>query len=158
MTFRAASATTVLLTGATGALGGELLSRLAKRGHEVICLVRAKDKLTAQQRLKSRIGSNPMVKVLSGDITQPRCGISDLDRECLSGRVKILLHCAASVDFHRRAINHLTNVRGVHHVLELVDLLNVPSVHHVSTIYVSGSVSVFRDAHAAAGNHECRDR
>jgi thioester reductase-like protein len=145
MTFHASTATTVLLTGATGALGGELLTFLAKRGHEVVCLIRAKNRFAALQRLDPVISANPRVKVVCGDITQPRCGISDPDRQYLSGRVKVLLHCAASIDFHDRTTNHLTNVRGVHHVLELADLLNVPNLHHVSTVFVAGSVPIFRE-------------
>lgn len=145
MTFHASTATTVLLTGATGALGGDLLTVLAKRGHEVICLIRAKNRFAAHQRLDRLIAANPRVKVVCGDITQPRCGISDVDRQYLAGRVKVLLHCAASIDFHDRSTNHLTNVRGVHHVLELADLLNVPTLHHVSTVFVAGSVPIFRE-------------
>ena len=75
---------TILLTGATGALGSMLLQRLSDQGYEVICLARGKTRSDARRRVRDLVGDRPNVKVIRGDITEPRCGISDLDRELLA--------------------------------------------------------------------------
>jgi nucleoside-diphosphate-sugar epimerase len=128
----------ILLTGATGSLGSMLLQRLAREGYEVVCLVRAKDRSAARARIQAIVGNRENVKVIRGDITEPRCGISDIDRELLAGHVKRVLHCAASVNFQDRNATQLTNVAGVLHVLELTDILDAWHVMHVSTAYVVG--------------------
>jgi nucleoside-diphosphate-sugar epimerase len=115
-----------------------LLQRLAREGYEVICLVRAKDRSEARARIQAIVGHRENVKVIRGDITEPRCGISDIDRELLAGHVKRVLHCAASVSFQDRNATQLTNVAGVLHVLELTDILDAWHVLHVSTAYVIG--------------------
>ena len=43
---------TVLITGATGYIGGELLKKLESAGHEINCLVRNPDKLNKFSLLK----------------------------------------------------------------------------------------------------------
>jgi uncharacterized protein YbjT (DUF2867 family) len=53
---------TILLTGATGYVGGQLLPRLLDAGHEVRCLVR--DRGRAQQTLPDE----EQVKILQGDV------------------------------------------------------------------------------------------
>jgi uncharacterized protein YbjT (DUF2867 family) len=55
--------TSVLLTGATGYIGGRLLSRLEQRGLEVRCLSRRPDVLAG------RIG--PRTQIVSGDLHEP---------------------------------------------------------------------------------------
>jgi nucleoside-diphosphate-sugar epimerase len=129
---------TILLTGATGALGSMLLQRLSDQGYEVICLVRGKTRSEARRRVRDLVGERPNVKVIRGDITEPRCGISDLDRELLVGRVKRVLHCAASINFMDKNETQITNVAGLLHVLELMDVLDAWHFIHVSTAYVAG--------------------
>jgi thioester reductase-like protein len=75
---------TILLTGATGALGSMLLQRLSDQGYEVICLVRGKTRSEARRRIRELVGERENVRVIRGDITEPRCGISDLDASCWS--------------------------------------------------------------------------
>jgi len=53
----------VLLTGATGYVGGRLLSRLEETGHAVRCLARRPEALTG------RVG--PSTEVVQGDVTDP---------------------------------------------------------------------------------------
>ena len=129
---------TILLTGATGALGSMLLHRLSEQGYEVVCLVRAKTRGEARRRIRDLVGERENIRVIRGDITEPRCGISDLDRELLVGRVKRVLHCAASINFTDKNETQITNVAGLLHVLELTDILDAWHVIHVSTAYVAG--------------------
>jgi thioester reductase-like protein len=128
----------ILLTGATGALGSILLQRLCGQGYNVICLVRANDSGEARARIRAIVGEPENLKVIRGDVGQPRCGISDIDREILVGRVRRVLHSAASVNFQDRKEAHLTNVSGTLHVLELTDILDASHMLHISTAYVVG--------------------
>jgi nucleoside-diphosphate-sugar epimerase len=128
----------ILLTGGTGALGSMLVKRLSREGYELICLVRGKNDREARARLQAVVGYLGNVKAIRGDITEPRCGISDIDRELLAGRVNRVLHCAASINFRDKNATQLTNVTGTLHVLELTDILDAWHVLHVSTAYVVG--------------------
>ncbi|HEX4106694.1 MAG TPA: SDR family oxidoreductase [Solirubrobacteraceae bacterium] len=135
---------TVLLTGATGFLGMELLVRLAEReDREVIALVRAPDRGGAAERLRSvaeRLGV-PIgaVTALAADLQRPDLGLGARERAELRRRVDSVIHCAASVSFdlpleEARAIN----TRGAERVLGLCRALSLRRVVQVSTAYVSG--------------------
>jgi long-chain acyl-CoA synthetase len=142
----------VLLTGATGFLGGEVLARLLERGEEpVYALVRAEDDEQAAARLRSVVRSllgsderSPQAIAVAGDITRPRLGMSDRRRDWLADRVDRVIHCAASVSFtlgleESRAIN----VDGTRRVLALAQYAaargRLDSFVHVSTAYVAGT-------------------
>jgi nucleoside-diphosphate-sugar epimerase len=128
----------ILLTGATGALGSMVLQRLCREGYDVICLVRGSDLIEACARIETIVGDCENVTVFRGDITQPRCGLTDIDCKMLAGRVNRILNCAGSISFHDKDAAHLTNVAGVRHVLELMEILGAKYILHVSTAYVVG--------------------
>ena len=114
----------VLLTGATGFLGGELLDRFVARG----------DRVTALTRRPLERPAHPQVHTLMGDLTGP------LDVS-VPEDVDLVVHCAASVAFdppieEQRAIN----VQGTQRVLELAARLpHLERFVHVSTAYVAGT-------------------
>ena len=54
------------------------------------------------------------------------------------GRVSRILNCAGSISFFDRDATQLTNVAGVRHVLELMEILGAKNILHVSTAYVVG--------------------
>jgi nucleoside-diphosphate-sugar epimerase len=121
---------TTLLTGATGFVGGELLSRLLARGEDVVAVVRRPEDAA---RLRAA-GARPVVR----DLTDPRLHLPPADT---------IVHCAASVSFalpldEARAIN-LDGTRAVIHHAARHDARLV----HVSTAYVAGRRrGVFREA------------
>ncbi len=141
----------ILLTGATGALGSMLLKRLSREGYEVICLVRAGSDREARARLQAIVGQAGNVKAIPGDITEPRCGISAVDRKLLAGRVKRVVHCAASINFRDKNVTQLTNVAGTLHVLDLTDILDARHVLHVSTAYVVGDAPYLGEKELSIG-------
>jgi len=86
----------ILLTGATGFLGMEVLARLLERtDHDVLCLVRADDAAAAEARLDdvlAKLYRDPAahrerVRALHGDLTS---GIVAPDAE-----IDVVCHCAA---------------------------------------------------------------
>src|SRR3954454_24592226 len=95
----------VLLTGATGFLGGEVLARLLERDERpVYALIRADDDEGAAKRLrgvvKSLLGSDEESEraiAVAGDVTRPRLGMSDRRRDWVAERVDSVIPCAASV-------------------------------------------------------------
>jgi len=81
----------ILLTGATGYVGGVLLPELERRGHQVRCLARRPAKLAGK--------TGPQTEVMAGDATDP----DDLARACAGIDTAFwLVHSMESgVDFER---------------------------------------------------------
>ena len=85
----------VLLTGATGFVGKEILDRFLERGRRVFALVRAKDDDAAATRLAPHARLTPV----AGDIERPGLGLADARAAALRGGGHTVVHCAASVSF-----------------------------------------------------------
>jgi thioester reductase-like protein len=142
----------ILLTGATGFLGMDVLARLIEREHEqVVVLIRARDDAGARERLAGVLAAlydEPpagarRVTAVRGDLLERGLGLSVSDRQRLVASVDRIVHCAASISFalpleQAREIN----VAGVARVLELASEIaqggSLARVVHVSTAYVSG--------------------
>src|SRR5687768_4964168 len=83
----------ILLTGATGFIGGELLRRLLRRdARSIVCLVRAESDEDAQARGASTLAallgrSVPRLAAritwVRGDVERPRLGLDDATWESL---------------------------------------------------------------------------
>ena len=143
---------TVLLTGATGFLGMEVLARLIERDDvEVICLVRAPSRQAAQGRLDLLYGQlydEPppgirSVSVVAGDVSVDGLGLDAAAREELLARVTSIVHCAASIAFDlpletAQATNAAGPVRMLELARELADRGQLRRHVHVSTAYVAG--------------------
>jgi dihydroflavonol-4-reductase len=118
-------AVNVLVTGATGFLGGWVTRAFLHAGHSVRVLVRRPDRADGLKRLG--------VDVAQGDILSP----DSLD-SALSG-VKAIAHCAGSVSRSRRdrASVRLANVTGTRNVLEAAGAKRI-RVLHTSSIACMG--------------------
>jgi nucleoside-diphosphate-sugar epimerase len=133
----------ILLTGATGFLGMEVLARLLERSdREVLCVIRADGHDAAEARLDdvlARLYRDPApyrerVHAVLGDLVS---GVDAPDAD-----VDVVCHCAASIAFdlpldEAREIN----VDGTRTVLELARAVGARRFVHVSTAYVSGTHS-----------------
>ncbi|AHH99170.1 SDR family oxidoreductase [Kutzneria albida] len=131
---------TVLVTGASGLVGSEVVARLLSAGHEVVALV---------HRVENLIGNNgrPLhapegrLRLIKGDVTRPDLGLDRPEWTNLAGGVDRIVHCAAITDFGRtEQLYQQVNVAGTQHVIELARERSTPLVH-VGTAYVCGERS-----------------
>ncbi len=154
------SESAIVLTGATGVVGMEVLARLVEREEEVIVLLRAQDRADAQGRLEAtlaRLWDEPRahrVTAFAADVTEPALGLTRTDRREIRSRADRIVHCAAAVGFDQTLPDALSiNALGSQRVLELAnDLDDLDRVVHVSTAFVAGRHDgVFRETDLALG-------
>ena len=127
----------VLLTGATGFVGMELLRRFIERGDRRIhALVRAADDEAAAERLPA----HARLSAVAGDIEEPGLGLSEENRERLAGDVTTVVHCAASVSFDLSLEeSRRVNVDGTRNVVAFAQRCRrLERLTYVSTAYVAG--------------------
>lgn len=129
----------LLLTGATGMVGREILARAAAdpRFDEVLCVIRPGSGATADERLDQVLGTRmPHVRAVSGDVTQPGLGVTAADRS----RITHVVHGAASVAFDLPLADARgINVGGTRQVVRLCEQLpRLERLDAVSTCYVAG--------------------
>jgi thioester reductase-like protein len=143
----------VLLTGATGFLGMEILARYVERtDRPIYALVRADSEQAAQQRVESTLRSvlgraeagGDQVIAVPGDIQRPALGIDPSRLELLAERVGTVIHAAASVSFSLPlAESRAINVAGTQRVLEFAELCRdrggLEHFSYISTAYVAGT-------------------
>jgi nucleoside-diphosphate-sugar epimerase len=128
----------ILVTGATGFIGGHLAQRLVHEGHRVRCLVRASSDAT----LLDRLG----VELAVGDLTSPPSLAAAADG------CRYVLHCGARVsDWGTvQEIAHV-NVDGTRNLLDACVGASVQRFVHFSTTDVYGypGGTAIDEAHAA---------
>jgi thioester reductase-like protein len=142
----------VLLTGATGFLGSEIMKRILERHPEVrlTLLVRSTTRETAQERIEALVqrllgpdGARAClgrVDVLNGDISLKGLGL-DRDRTAsLRSRVDHVIHCAATIRFDLPLeIARRDNTEGTRHVLSFAEgLERLGRFDYIGTAYVAG--------------------
>jgi nucleoside-diphosphate-sugar epimerase len=132
----------LLMTGATGFLGRNLLSMLATEFPRRRLLALCRSDTAAEQLWHAHQGGNSeQLGIIRGDIDLPGLGLSTEDLADLSGVTEVW-HVAASTSFDdrdRSAIFH-TNVGGTSHVLSVAQKLpQLARFYYVSTAYVAGT-------------------
>jgi nucleoside-diphosphate-sugar epimerase len=141
----------VLLTGATGFLGGVILARLIEEtDHDVVVLVRAEDASDARRRLAEVSEQLWGVRVpprrvlaLAGDIERADFGLTRGRWEELAAGTRGIVHSAATIRFDLPLADaRRTNVGGAANVAALAEAAAAagrdPHVVHISTAYVAG--------------------
>ncbi len=135
----------VLLTGATGFVGKEILARFLESGERsVYALVRAKDDHAATARLPA----HARLRALAGDIEEPGLGLAESTADRLAEEVTTVVHCAASVSFELPLEeSRRINVDGTRHVAELAARCErLERLTYISTAYVAGEPdALFRE-------------
>lgn len=143
----------ILITGATGFVGMELLARYLERtDRTVVALVRAADEAQARARLLAAAervlpGSHhhhhDRLVAVPGDVTLPDLGLDRRRWHALAGEVEEIVHAAASVSFTLGpAESRAINVDGTRRMLRLAHACErrrgLHRFSYVSTAYVAG--------------------
>jgi thioester reductase-like protein len=145
---------TVLLTGATGFVGMELLHRyLEQSDRRIVALIRAQDDAAARARLDAVLTNlfgrradrhAGRVEAVAAELTAPGLGLAPERCERLAAEVETIVHSAASVAFtlpldEARAIN----LEGTRRMLAFAELAmergGLQRYGHVSTAYIAGT-------------------
>lgn len=143
----------VLLTGATGFLGMELLARYLERSDRTVyALVRARDDAEAAARLRAAAHDvvpdaeryDSRLIAVRADLAEPGLGLSDAARDALAEQIVEIVHSAASVEFTLPLAQARTiNVDGTRNIVQLALLAQrrggLRRFSHVSTAYVAGT-------------------
>lgn len=137
----------LLLTGATGYLGNHLLQQLLEgTDARLTLLVRGRDEADAQRRLLQKVEYyhgpewltryEERVRVVKGDITAERLGLTEAAYGELSEQVDGIFHTAANVKHYGRYEEfHGPNVRGVEEVIRFARAGGVSKdIHHICTV------------------------
>jgi nucleoside-diphosphate-sugar epimerase len=130
----------ILVTGAAGLIGGELVARLAGRGHAVTALVHKRHAVAGNDGvvLASRPadGAPPgpgEVATLAGDVRLPGFGLDAVPD------VELVLHSAAITAFDAAPeVYEAVNLGGARHAVALAEAAGA-ALLQVSTAYVCGT-------------------
>lgn len=137
----------LLISGATGLIGGGILSQLreAHPHRDLVLLVR-----------NPASTSFPGCTVFRADVTKPCLGLASAAWDLLAAKVTQVIHSAADIRFRiTLEESRETNVEGTRRMLDFAEACtHLERFLHVSTIYVAGrssGVLMERPAECAAG-------
>ncbi|MGA3335098.1 MAG: SDR family oxidoreductase [Terracidiphilus sp.] len=137
----------ILVTGATGFLGMQLVRELLEQrpNATLALLIRDRGGQSGRQRADSFIPSadRSRVQVLSGDVSQPGCGLETERYRRLQAETTRVVHTAATVRFdHSLDEARSINVEGTRHILDFAGgSRQLRSFAYVGTAYVAGERS-----------------
>ncbi len=139
----------IIVSGATGFLGTEVVGRLLEETEaDIYVLVRAESEEAACHRLRNawyheqslyqQIGGR--VHPAAGDFTMPQLGVSAEMQQVLKDRVTHVFHCGAEIGFQEDEEKlKETNCRGTENMVAFAkEMSNLKCFVHVSTAYVAG--------------------
>jgi len=118
----------ILVTGASGFIGGHIVRYFVEKGEEVTCLLRPGG--------NTRFIDDLPVKRVKGNILDHGC----LDRACKG--IDFIIHCAAKVgDWGNYQEFYDTNVQGT------LNVLNAALINNIRDVIITGSVSSYGEEH-----------
>lgn len=148
----------ILITGATGFLGVQLVRELLERKPNctLALLIRDTPRQSSQQRADSFIplAHRSRVQVFPGDVSHPNCGLDPAALGRLSAETTRVIHSAATVRFdHSLDEARRINLGGTRHILDFAGgARQLQSFAYVGTAYVSGDRSgLVREDELAVG-------
>ena len=141
---------TILLTGATGFLGGVILKKLIAKfpDTKIYCIVRPIKNQLVERRLKEYI-SNSNIHVISGDISLPKLNLSVKDYQYYVENIDTIIHSAASIKFNA-PMKYLEkhNIFATDEMVKLAKIIGEKQKKkatfiHISTAYQAGKSDAF---------------
>lgn len=139
----------IVLTGATGFLGGFLLAALLKNGHQIIVLGRAKKEISLANRLTKILQwfdifaiHNKQLLSFEVDFEKNKLGLNDDEYNFISNFAYKIIHCASDTSFAERNKVQVmaTNVANLPNILALAKDAKVEHLYYLSTAYAAGLV------------------
>jgi thioester reductase-like protein len=155
----------IVLTGATGALGGHILARLqnSKKVEAVYCLVRGADEHAAKERVSEALQerglvnlsagdkNNDKIKIVQAQLSEKRLGLSDELYEYLAKEATSIIHVAWTVNFRLKLRSFVKdNIAGVRNLLDLA--LKVPRSNPPRFTYCSSTASIMQGPSDSSGH------
>jgi thioester reductase-like protein len=147
--------TALLVTGTTGFLGAFLLDALARRTNaRLVCLVRARTAADGFERVHENLDRYGLwtpdlaarLDIVTGDLSEPRFGLSESDFQALGRRVDAIYNNGAQVSYVATYPDlRASHVGGTREALRLASIGRATAVHHVSSIAAFES-SAYRGA------------
>jgi thioester reductase-like protein len=133
----------ILVTGATGLIGAEVVDRLSSR-HSVIAVTHRQpnvirtDGSTVRSDEYGQSWSGVGVACLAADVREKGFGLAPQVLDELGKAVGCIVHAAATIAFDAPEAEYRSlNIAGTEHAIDLAQRWNVPLIH-VSTAYVCG--------------------
>ncbi len=144
---------TVLLTGATGFLGCNLLHQLLTlTSYQIYLCVRAKDEVHARERMAHKYQFyfdvslqdhfSDRIIYIACDLEKEQIGLADSEYHKLIKNIDSIIHCAALAKHYGiEQVFYNANVQATIHLLELCQLTNLKDFHYISTYSVMTGIS-----------------
>jgi NAD(P)-dependent dehydrogenase (short-subunit alcohol dehydrogenase family) len=128
------------VTGATGFIGRYLVEELLRnREGDIHVLVRAGSQDKLDKLIAERWQGSDRIKPVTGDLTEPKLGVSEDWIAANKGSVDHFFHLAAVYDMTADdQTNERMNVQGTRNAVELANALEAGVLHHTSSVAAAG--------------------
>src|SRR3954452_15875481 len=128
------------VTGATGFIGRHLVEELLRnREGDIHVLVRAGSQDRLDKLIAERFDGSDRIKPVTGDLTEPKLGVSEDWIAANKGSIDHFFHLAAVYDMTAdEQSNERMNVQGTRNAVDLANALEAGVLHHTSSVAAAG--------------------